>query len=90
MAEWVSVTILITGVNILAKDAVSFPTPTFGNPVFFPTFSRADFARSHTRSKKIGKIGKIGEKLRKIGENWVKQGKIGRTKEKLGKKGVFS
>ena len=69
MAEWVSVTILITGVNILAKDAVSFPTPTFGNPVFFPTFSRADFGRTRTRSKKLGKNSEFGEKIGKYGAN---------------------
>ena len=33
-------------VNILAEDAVSFPTPTFENPVFFPTFSHTNFARA--------------------------------------------
>ena len=38
MAEWVSVTILITGVNILAKDAVSFLPPLFETRFSFLLF----------------------------------------------------
>ena len=48
-------------VNILAKDAVSFPTPTFGNTVFFPTFSCA-LAHEAKNSENWEKFGKNREK----------------------------